>query len=125
MFRRHCTGFFPVQCCLASLGQHCTKFLPVQCCPKSIKTTLNRIFSCALLSSASWTTFHKEYCLVNVVQIGLRQHCTQKNTCPKNVGTECTDLFLQGNDLYNVVFICLCQRFTRKLFTCATLIRGP
>ena len=44
LFRRHCTGFLSVQCCLESLGQHCTEFLPVQCCPKSIKTTLNRIF---------------------------------------------------------------------------------
>ena len=50
MFRRHCTGFFSVQCCLESLGQHCTRFLPVQCCPKSINTILNRLFSCALLS---------------------------------------------------------------------------
>ena len=33
-----------MQCCVESLGQYFRGFLPVQCCPKSIKTTLNRIF---------------------------------------------------------------------------------
>ena len=32
------------------LKQHWTGFFPVQCCPKSIKTTLSRIFTCAVLS---------------------------------------------------------------------------
>ena len=50
---------FPVPCCLHPLRQHCTRFLPVLCCPKSIKTTLIRIFSCAMLSGDSWTTFTK------------------------------------------------------------------
>ena len=58
VLRQHCAGFFSVQCCLESLGQHCTMFLPVQCCPKCIETTLNRTFSCALLSGASRTTLH-------------------------------------------------------------------
>ena len=61
ILRRHCTGFFPVQYCLKSLGQHCTGFLPVQCSPKSITTPLNRIFSCTMLSGASRTTFHKVF----------------------------------------------------------------
>ena len=54
-------GFFPVQCCLESLGQHCTEFLPVQCCPNSITTLLNRIFSCEMFSGGSWTTLHKVF----------------------------------------------------------------
>ena len=62
LFRRHwvfsCaifSGIFPVQCCLEPIGQHFTKFLHVQYCPKSIKTALNRIFSCAMLSGAILT----------------------------------------------------------------------
>ena len=39
-----------MQCFLEPLEQHCTRFLPVQCCPKRIKASLNKIFSCALLS---------------------------------------------------------------------------
>ena len=41
------------------LRQHWTGFLPVQCFPKSIKTTLSRFFSYAMLSRASWTTCTK------------------------------------------------------------------
>ena len=44
--------------CTMSLRQHCTRILPVQCSPKSITTTLNKIFSCAMLSEASWTTLN-------------------------------------------------------------------
>ena len=66
MVFRHCTGFFPMQCCLESLGQHCTGFLPVQCCPKSITTILNRIFPCAMLSGTSWATLHKIFTWWNV-----------------------------------------------------------
>ena len=36
-----------------------------------------------------------------------------------NVGAERTDMFLQENNLYNVVLICLCQRILKKLLTCA------
>ena len=63
---------FSVQCCLEALGQHYTWFLPIQCCPKSIRTTLNMIFSCAVLSEPL------EYHILNVVQICLRQHCARK-----------------------------------------------
>ena len=49
VLRQEWTGFFSCAICLDPLGQHCTKLLPVQC-PKSIKTALNRIFSCAMLS---------------------------------------------------------------------------
>ena len=50
VLRQHQTGFCPMQCCLRLFGEHCTRFLPVQCCPKSVRTTLNRIFLCAMLS---------------------------------------------------------------------------
>ena len=61
VLRQQWTRFFPVQCCLEPLGQHCTKFLLVQCCPKRINTILNTIFSCAMLSGASWATLHKDF----------------------------------------------------------------
>ena len=79
LFRRQCTELFPAEFCVESLRQY-TGFLALQCCPKSIKTTLNtgarqhrqycteyftcamflesikttsnRIFSCAMLSEA-------------------------------------------------------------------------
>ena len=60
VLRQHWTGILPVQCCLEPLGQHCARLF-VQCCPKGIKTTLNRKFSCAMLSRASWTTLHKDF----------------------------------------------------------------
>ena len=46
---------------LESLGQHCTGFSAVQCYPKSITTTMNRIFSSAKLSGASRTTLHRVF----------------------------------------------------------------
>ena len=55
------TEFFHVQFFLEALGEHCKRFLPVQCCPKSIKTTLNRVFSCAMFSGANWTTLDKVF----------------------------------------------------------------
>ena len=79
-----------------------------------------------------WLTdnFHEENNLYNVVLTMLGQHCigilsiqyvqilmkqyAQENyLC--NVGPECADVFLQKNNLYNVVFICLSQHCTRKL----------
>ena len=42
-------------------GRSWNGFLPVECCPKSIKTTLIRIFSCAMLSGAFWATLHKAF----------------------------------------------------------------
>ena len=61
VLRQNWTRIFPVQRCLEPLGQHWTRILPVQCCPKSIKTTLNYKFSCAMMSGASWTTLHKDF----------------------------------------------------------------
>ena len=59
--REHWIGFFLVQCCLEPQGQHCLGYLLVQCYPKSIKTTLNSIFSCAMLSGVSRTTLHRAF----------------------------------------------------------------
>ena len=63
VLRQYWTGFFPVCCCLEPQGQHCTKVLKllVQCCPKRIKTTLNRIFSWAMLFGVSRTTLHRVF----------------------------------------------------------------
>ena len=75
--RRQCTELFPPQFCLESLG-HYTGFLAVQCCPKSIKTTLNRIFSRAMLSGASWTTLHSFFPV---------------QCCPKSIKTTLNRIF--------------------------------
>ena len=159
--------------------------LPVQCCPKSIKTTLNSIFSqcilfwslldnmargfylCkvdpwltdnfyeennlfAILSSSMWANIAQGNYLCNVglltdnslqqnnlyhaVSIKLGQHCIGVfyiPWCPKtsgttlhkkitylcNIGIECTDIFLQENNLRNVVLVCLGQHGTRTI-TC-------
>ena len=69
-------------------------FLPVQCCPISIKTTLNRIFSCVMFSGGSWTTLNKVFTcamlshspwttlhrkvICNVVLTFVGQHCVRK-----------------------------------------------
>ena len=73
-----------MQCHLESQGQHCLGYLLVQCCSKSIKTTLNRIFSCALLSGASWITLHKVFACIMLAQW-------------------LTDNFYEENNLYKVV----------------------
>ena len=52
----------------------CTTFLPLECCPKSIRTTLNRIFSCAMLFEASWATAQGFFYLCDVVPGVLKQH---------------------------------------------------
>ena len=80
VLRQHWTWVFLMQCCLEPLGQHCIGFWPVHCCPKSIKTTLNRIFSYALLSGASRTTLHRVF------------------TCAMLFGASCTTL--------HKIFIC-------------------
>ena len=60
------------------------------------------------------TIIHKQWkvqgkIIYNGVRIFLGQHCL----C--NVGPECTKKFSQENNLYNVVLICMCQHYTRKL----------
>ena len=52
VLRQHCTGFLLIQSCLERLGQHCIRISAVQWCPKSIKTTLDKIFSDAMLFEA-------------------------------------------------------------------------
>ena len=37
------------------------KVLPVLCCPRSIKTPLIKIFSCAMLPGACWTTLYTAF----------------------------------------------------------------
>ena len=69
--RQHWTWLFPIQYCLEPQGQHCLGYLLVQCCPKSIKTTLSKIFSCAMLSETSWVTLHK------VFTCAMLAHCQQ------------------------------------------------
>ena len=50
-----------MQCCLEPLGQYGIGFLPVQCCPKSIKAKLHRIIFYEMLSGASRTTLHRVF----------------------------------------------------------------
>ena len=61
VLRQHCTGFFLIQSYLERLGKDCIGFSAVQCCPKSIKTTLHKIFSDAKLSGAFLTALNKVF----------------------------------------------------------------
>ena len=49
------------------LRQHLTGFLLVQCCPRSIKTKLNRIFYCKMLSQEDQDKIEQIFFLCNVV----------------------------------------------------------
>ena len=79
VLRQYWTVFFTVQCYLDPLGQPCATTLLVQCCPKTLGTTLNSIFSCAMLSGASWTTLHKDF--------------TFAKCCPKTIKTTLNSIF--------------------------------
>ena len=98
---QHCIGFTlcnvvpgvfrttPVQCCLEPLRQHSTGFWPVQSCPKSIKTILNKIFSCALLSGVSGTTLHRVViCIMLCCIVFWPAQC-----CPKSIKTTLNRIF--------------------------------
>ena len=61
VLRQHCTRFFLIQSCLEHLEQHCIGFSTVQCCPMSIKTTLHKIFSDAMLSEVFLITLHRVF----------------------------------------------------------------
>ena len=37
IFRRHCTWFFPLQCCLESLWEHCTNFYLCNVVPRVLR----------------------------------------------------------------------------------------
>ena len=111
---------------------------------KSIKTTLNMIFSCAILSGSVWAItaqgnylcnvspwltehFHEENNLCNVALTTPGKHCIgilSSQCCPDNIaqehylcdiGPECTDIFLQENNLRNTVLVCLAQHFVKQL----------
>ena len=75
-----------MQCYLEPLGQHYIEFSPVHCYPEIFKTTLNRTFSCTLLSGASRIMLHflpVQYCLEP-----LGQHYTGFSSvqyCPKSI----------------------------------------
>ena len=59
VLRPHSTGFFLIQSFLEPFGRHSTEFSAVQCYLKGIKTTLDRIFSYAMLSGAFQATLHR------------------------------------------------------------------
>ena len=79
VLRHYWKEFFRVQWCyLKRFGQHCTRFLPVQYCPKSIKTTLNKIF------------------FVQCCLEPFGQHCTRflpVQCCPKSIKTTLNKIF--------------------------------
>ena len=86
---------------LTLLGQYCARFLRVQCCPKSINTTLNKIF-------------HVQCCLE-----AIGQHCTRfslVHCCHKRI----KDNIEQDFFLWNVVWssrTTLPRVFTRAMFS--------
>ena len=80
LLRQYCTGLFPIQCCVESLGQHCTGLLPMQICPKSVTTTLNRIF-------------HVQYCLEPLGQLYARFFQLPVQCCPKRIRTTLKIIF--------------------------------
>ena len=60
------------------LGQHCTRFLPVQCCPKSIKTTLIKIFFLGNIVSSLLNNTAQGFYLFNV-SLWLRYNFYEEN----------------------------------------------
>ena len=108
------------------------RFLPGKCCPKSIKTKLNRLFSCAMFSGASWTTLHNVLYLCYVVPNVLPNIDQGFFLCNVawslldiitqgfylfNVGLWLTDNFYEENNLCNVVLIILGQNCIGLLFS--------
>ena len=61
LLRTHYRGFFLIQKCLELPGKRWIRFCPVQCFPKSIKTTLHRIFSYVMLSGVSGSILHRVF----------------------------------------------------------------
>ena len=97
--------------CFEPFGQLCTKFLPMPCCSKSIKTTLNKIFSYAMLSKPSRTTLHK----VVPAQLCPRRYfwdnASQEKTL-RSVVREIPNNIVQEKFLYHVALIPLEQHYT-------------
>ena len=100
-----------MQCCLGPLGKHCIWFWPVEYCPKSIRTTLNEIFSCALLSAASMTTLHRIFiCAISPLENHLLgQLCTRKTLC--SLALEASYNIASEKTLFTVVLILFGQHY--------------
>ena len=98
----------------------------MQCYPKSITTTLSRIFSCTMLSGASWTTLYKV----------LPVQC-----CPKSVKTTLNKIFFLLNVAWTlfdnikqsfwwwwwwiVLVVWLTDERHLALFPAGTIVRDP
>ena len=72
----------------------------MKCCPKSIKTTLNRFFSYAMLSGAASTTLHRVWPV---------------ERCPKSIKITWNRIFL------NAMLSGAPRAILHKVFTCAML----
>ena len=86
IFRQHWLDDISMQCQEAP-KQISHGFLRIKCCPKSIKITLNMIFSHVLLSVASRTILHIFSCTMLSQEILIGQYCTDKNPmqcCPSD-----------------------------------------
>ena len=96
-------GFFPVQCCLESLGQHCTEFLLCNVVPRVLRHY--------------WTGFFHVKCFLEV----LGQHYTRflpVQCCPKAIKTIL-------NRIYSwVMFSGGSWSTLHKVFTFAMLTHG-
>ena len=121
---------FSVQCYLQLLGQHYTKFSLVQCCLKSIMTTLNRNFSCAMLSGTSWATLHTVFTCAMLTQGYLDN--IEQNFCLEALGQHCTRLLpvqycrKRIKATLNIIFSCVMLSVASRTtlprgFTCAIL----
>ena len=135
VLRQHCTGFFLMQCSLELFGQHCIGFLPVQCYTRSIKTTLDRMFSHAMLSGASWAILHRVFSCPDVVPTVLRQHCARLfliHCCLELFGQHCIEFWpvqccpksIKAK-LYRTFFYAMLSGASRstlhRIFTCPML----
>ena len=108
IFRQHWLDDISMQCWEAP-GQISHGFLPIKCYPKSIKITLNMIFSHAMLSGASRTILHNFSCTMLSQEILMGQYCTDKNpmqSCPCDFRQQYT-----GKILFKVVLKLLGQHY--------------
>ena len=103
-----------MQCCLEPLWEHYIWLWPVQCCSKSIRKTLNEIFSCALLTAASRTTLHRVFiCAISPQENHLLgQLCAGKTLC--SVALESSDIIVLEKTLFIVVLILFGQHYIGK-----------
>ena len=100
----------------------CIRFLPVECCPKSIKTTSNRIFFCALFFGASRMTSHRSFtCVIFSIQGVLRKHWTGLFLC--NVDCNLLDNIAKGYNIAHLYYIVpkVLRQHSSGFFSCAML----